>query len=148
MSFDYITYALLKKKISSAAGGIQGAKVENGHLIIIGADGIEYDCGDLGIPTIDDAATSTSTIWSSQKIVDYHNEHSAAINETQIRAIALDVTEDALGELMPSAILGGYAGESLDIIDGGRANTAEKDTLYGMDADEEPISIDITLEEE
>ena len=65
MSFDYITYALLKKKISSAAGGIQGAKVENGHLIIIGADGIEYDCGDLGIPTIDDAATSTSTIWSS-----------------------------------------------------------------------------------
>ena len=145
MSFDYITYALLKKKISSAAGGIQGAKVENGHLIIIGADGIEYDCGDLGIPTIDDAATSTSTIWSSQKIVDYHNEH---FDETKIRAIALDVTEDALGELMPSAILGGYAGESLDIIDGGRANIIEKDTLYGMDADEEPISIDITLEEE
>lgn len=146
MSFDYVTYALLKKKIGSAAGGISGAKVENGHLILIGADGIEYDCGDLGIPTIDDAATSTSTIWSSQKVVDYYKEQT--IDEPQIRAIALDVTEDALSELMPNAIMGGIAGESLDVISGGSAINAEEDLLYGMDADEEPIRIDITLEEE
>lgn len=146
MSFDYVTYALLKKKIGSAAGGISGAKVENGHLILIGADGIEYDCGDLGIPTIDDATTSTSTIWSSQKVVDYYKEQT--IDEPQIRAIALDVTEDALSELMPNAIMGGVAGESLDVISGGAAINAEKDLLYGMDADEEPIRIDITLEKE
>lgn len=84
MSFDIVTYALLKKRMS---GGIASTKIENGHLILVGTDGTEYDCGDLGIPTIDDENVSSTTIWSSQKIME------AIPSEEAIAQIAKETNE-------------------------------------------------------
>ena len=142
MSFDYITYSLLKKKISSVAGGIKEAKIENGRLILIGIDGVEYDCGDLGLPNLDDNNIANNSTWSSQKIVEYYKNNS--YNESQIKEIALEVAEDAISEFMPSTILGGKA---IHHVDGGEAVFDEQNIIYGMDADEEPIGVDITLKE-
>lgn len=114
MSFDIVTYALLKKQIAAAAGGISDAKVENGHLILVGIDGTEYDCGDLGIPTLDDTQIATDVVWSSQKIVD------SIPSQKTIEQIATEIAKE-------NSII--FGGESYDMIIGGKANFDEPDTL-------------------
>lgn len=44
---DLVTYALLKRKLASAATGISGAAIRNGELVFELQDGSELQCGPL-----------------------------------------------------------------------------------------------------
>lgn len=144
---DVAAYALLKRGITTAGTGtgatITDAKIENGELILIMSDGTTVNAGKLPTGGIDDSVVSTETTWSSAKIVEH-----TTLNEERIAEIALDVTERALSEFVPELITGGNATNSIEFIEGGSAFYNEDDVLYGMDADEEPIGVDIKLEEE
>lgn len=144
---DVAAYALLKRGISTSgatSNTIADARIENGHLLLILTDGTTIDCGALPAAGIDDATVSSETTWSSEQIVRYHTA-GGGLSESEVRAIALEVAEDAISELMPSTIIGG---EPISYINGGEANSEETDIIYGMDADEEPVGVDITLEGE
>lgn len=144
---DVAAYALLKRGITTAGTGtgatITDAKIENGELILIMSDGTTVNAGKLPAGNIDDSIVSTETTWSSEKIVEH-----AALNEERIAEIALDVTERALSKFVPELITGGNAANTIEFIEGGSAFYDEDDVLYGMDADEEPVGVDIKLEEE
>lgn len=147
---DVAAYALLKRGIATSgatSNQISDAKIENGHLILILNDGSTIDCGALPTIEIDDTTISPETTWSSEQIVRYHTENTVpgALDEAKVREIALEVAEDAISEMMPSTIIGGAA---IDLINGGVADFEEPDILYGMDADEEPVGVDITLDGE
>ena len=144
---DVAAYALLKRGITTAGTGtgatITDAKIENGELILIMSDGTTVNAGKLPTGNIDDSIVSTETTWSSEKIVEHTN-----LNEKRIAEIALEVTERALSEFVPDLITGGNAIDSIAYIEGGAAADNEDDVLYGMDADEEPVGVDIIFEEE
>lgn len=64
---DLITYALLKRKLSEAATGISEAKIENGNLVFVLADGSQLDCGNIfggDSPIINVAATADLLTFS------------------------------------------------------------------------------------
>lgn len=144
---DVAAYALLKRGITTAGTGtgatITDAKIENGELILIMSDGTTVNAGKLPAGGIDDSVVSTETTWSSAKIVEHTN-----LNEKRIAEIALEVTERALSEFVPDLITGGNAIDTIAYIEGGAAADNEDDVLYGMDADEEPVGVDIVFEEE
>lgn len=137
MSIDLVTYALLKKQLAAAAGGIAEAIVENGHLILIGVDGTRYDCGDLNIPTIEDDVVARDSVWSSERIVEYHEDNS--LDEAEVEVIVNKVTQALMNEAVPDFIFGD---EALSLIDGGVADFHDPDLLYGTDADGEAKGIE------
>ena len=146
---DVAAYALLKRGITTAGGTtgatITDARIEDGHLILIMSDGTTIDAGALptGNAAIDDSVVSTETTWSSARIEEYHTTHV----EVRAAEIALEVAERALSEFVPELISGGTAENGIQLIEGGGAAFDEKDVLYGMDADEEPIGVKFDFEE-
>lgn len=152
---DVAAYALLKRGITAAGSTTPGvsitdAKIENGHLILIMSDGSTIDAGALPAAGIDDTTTSTDTTWSSAQIVKYHEENISKLDEVRAAEIAQEVVERALSEFVPEFIVGGSAESAYEYIEGGAAANAEKDVLYSMDADGEPIGVkfDFTKTEE
>lgn len=147
---DVAAYALLKRGITAAGSAtgatIADARIEDGHLILIMSDGTTIDAGALpvGSAAIDDSVVSTETTWSSARIEEYHTTHV----ETRAAEIALEVAERALSEFVPEFIYGGGASMEIELIDGGIAAFNEKDTIYGMDADKEPVGVEFNFEEE
>lgn len=147
---DVAAYALLKRGITTAGGTtgatITDARIEDGHLILIMSDGTIIDAGALptGNAAIDDTSVSTETTWSSARIEEYHTAHV----ETRATEIAKDIVERALSEFVPELITGGAAEYDIELVNGGIAASEERDTLYGMDADEESTGVKFNFEEE